>query len=137
MVHALEKAHSLLKPDGVLIDIHDLPEFPEFEVHTGGQAHYAGKMLDNSRFERLRQTDAALAQAVSQNLFVVAVERVFDYNIHADSLDAFREWLDVQWDTSYLPDETAKLINDLMRQGGATAAIIIDRSARMTRLRAI
>ena len=50
MVHALEIAHSLLKRDGLLIDIHPSGQRPQFEVHVKGRVLLAGHVEETDDF---------------------------------------------------------------------------------------
>jgi hypothetical protein len=135
MVHALEKTHSLLQPGGLLIDLHDTTSRPQLEFHTGTQKTSIGEVLDDTGFQRLRQTDEAVAQVIADKLFMVDAEQTFDYQTHIETLEDFHAWLDDTWDTSYLDDATLRRVVDLLI-GTDDGRLIIHRSARMTRLKA-
>jgi len=50
MVHALEITHSLLKPGGLLIDIHPTSQPPRVEIHRDGEILLAGYVDDRDDF---------------------------------------------------------------------------------------
>lgn len=135
MVHALEKAGRLLNNGSKLLEAHDLTRSFRVEVRRAGISATAGRIQSRNKFERLRQTDAAIASVVRNGLFIPEDERVLDYNIYIDSLDAFSEWLDKQWEGTYLSEKTSEAIDEMMRKANEKPEIVIHRSARMMRLR--
>jgi hypothetical protein len=136
MVHALKKTHSLLRPGGLLIDLHDSTQRPQLVGHAGGQPTPIGEVLDDSGFLRLRQTDEAIAKVIGEGLFVTDAEETFDYETHIETLEDFHTWLDDAWDTSYLDNATLRRVIDLLIDAD-DSRLIIHRTARMTRLKAI
>jgi hypothetical protein len=137
MVHALEKVHGLLQPDGIVIDIHDIATPPRLAVHTGRQSIDVGRVLDHTDFRKLRKTDRALTRVVENKLLLIEDRCAFEYKTRADSLDALCAWLSRDEGTMYLPDATANLAEDLMSNSGEDAIILIHTSAWMTRLRPV
>lgn len=133
MVHALKRTHNLLKPGGLLIDLHDLTTRPQLAGRTGEHSTPIGEVLDDTGFQRLRQADEAIAQVIDDGLFVVDAEQTFDYETHFETLEEFHEWLDDAWDTSYLDDATMGRVIDLLIDAD-DSTLIMQRTARMTRL---
>lgn len=135
MVHALGKTRSLLQPGGTLLIVHDLPQAPRIEVHGGEREKYAGLLLSRTDFEDQRLADQALDQALKEGLFIRDEVQIFEYLIHADSLEDLNEQLDETWETAFIPQGTVDSIVDLMRDAGEGAEIILRMLARITRLR--
>jgi len=85
MVHALEEIHRLLKPDGVLIDIHPVSEPWPIEIHQGGTVDLVGLLSVRQWFFEFEQADIALAEVTQRGLFAVERNAVFDLPTHYDS----------------------------------------------------
>ena len=135
MVHALQLAHSLLQPDGLLINMHDLPILHGIEVHSAGTAIKAGWLLDSVDYEGERSAWNALARVVSEGCFLLEDEQDFNFNVHVDSVQELREWLAEGWETAVLPDKTIQRVEDILRQVGQEGEIVLKVPARMTKLR--
>ena len=134
MVHALEKASRLLQNGSKLIEAHDIPRSFLIAVRTAEKTVPAGRIQSHNKFEQLRQTDAALAAVVRNGMYIPEQEQILDYKIYVDSLDDFSEWLNKQWEGTYLSKKTSKTIDNMMRSGSEKTEIVICRSARMRRL---
>jgi hypothetical protein len=100
MVHALERAHHYLRPDGYLIDVHPTPEQARLEIGFGTDVVDLSIVddIDESRGPRTRhaRADAALAEAVARGWFVVEEHEEFQFRRYADGVaemqDHFRTW---------------------------------------------
>jgi hypothetical protein len=135
MVHALKIAHSMLKPEGLLINVHNLPVPHIIEVRAAGTVIKAGWLTDNTDFESERSALDALAGVVSEGIFLLEDERDFSFNVHADDLHELQEWLAEWWETAVLPDKTIQRVEDILRQAGQTANVVLKVPTRMIRLR--
>jgi hypothetical protein len=91
MGHALMKALTLLKTDGILIDMQEMPHMRWLEVHSGDQVSPAGSLRDEVDFEDIKIGHQALARAVEDGLFIVKEERVLDGYTYAESLEELRD----------------------------------------------
>jgi hypothetical protein len=69
MVHALEITRSLLKPDGLLIDIHPTGDPPFVEVHVDGEVRLAGYLEETDNFVEYLEADDALTNVTRRGLF--------------------------------------------------------------------
>jgi hypothetical protein len=127
----------LLRPGGALINVHDLPVHHLIEVHSAGDSVKAGWLLDNEEYAPERSAFDALARVVTDGDFQLEDERDFDFNVHVDQLQEFRDWLEEGWESAVLPDRTLQRLEELLRQGGQRATIVLRVPARMTLLRAI
>lgn len=135
MVHALQLARSQLKPDGLLLNVHDLPVPHAVEVRTAGIAIKAGWLLDSVDFRDERAALNALAQVVAEGSFLLEDEKDFVFNVHMDDLPEFQKWLADGWESAFLPDATIERVNDIVEQVSQQAKIVLKVPARMTRLR--
>ncbi len=86
MVHALEKIHELLEPDGRLIDIHPSGEPPPIEVRVGQQVTVVGWMKETDDFVEYAQASAALSEAIERGWLDVERKGMFEFVTHADSI---------------------------------------------------
>jgi len=136
MVHALEKCHSLLKPDGYLVDIHALTHPPLIEIESEDGLITAGPLLDRSNFQRYRQAFEAIETIVETHLFALDFKKSAGYQIHIDSYKSFQDWLAEQWDTSYLSLETNELIKDSLSASSSASRLVVSKKAQVTVLRA-
>lgn len=137
MGHALEKAHRLLKPGGVLMESHFTGEPFSLEVHYQGEVKHAGPIDRVNDFEMFKQAKAALDQAVKAGLFWPVAERVFDYLVYADSLEALREWWDESSSHLIIDDRVVRKVNKLVLGTGGTAQVALRRQVRVGRLKRV
>jgi hypothetical protein len=95
MVHALEEIHSLLKPNGFLIDIHPVAEHSSIEIHRNGKIKLVGKLEVRQWCFDYQQADTALTEIVQRGLFTVEQKGIFDtltyYNSPAEMGAALKE----------------------------------------------
>jgi hypothetical protein len=136
MVHALKHAHSMLQPEGLLINVHDIPIPHIIEVHSAGTVIKAGWILDSMDFDSERFAFNALTRVVSEGDFLLEDERDFSFNVHADDVKELQEWLFEWWETAVLPDSTIQRTDDILRQVGQAANVVLKVPTRMTKLRA-
>ncbi|MBI1882083.1 MAG: hypothetical protein HYR94_28240 [Chloroflexi bacterium] len=123
MVHVLEKAHRLLKPDGMLMESHFTGE-PFSLERTGG-------------FETFKQAKAALDQAVKGGLFWPVAKRVFDYLVYADSLNTLHEWVAEPSSQLIIDDRVARKVNGLVLGTGGAAKVVLRRRVRVGTLKRV
>jgi hypothetical protein len=85
MVHALEEIHRLLKPSGVLIDIHPVSEPSPIEIHRDGKIDLAGHLSVHQWCIDFERADHALAEIVQRGLYYFEQKVMFDTLTHYDS----------------------------------------------------
>jgi hypothetical protein len=85
MVHALEKIHRLLKPNGFLIDIHPVAEPSSIEIRRNGKFDLVGHMEVHQWCVDFEQADNALAEIVQRGMFTVEHRGTFDTLTYYDS----------------------------------------------------
>ena len=137
MVHALKHAHSMIHPEGLLINVHDIPIPHVIKVHSAATDIMAGWIMDSADFMNERLAFNALARVVSEGYFLLEDEQDFVFKVHADDVHELQEWLAEWWEKAILPDKTIQRVEDILRQIGQTANVVLEVPARMTRLRAV
>jgi hypothetical protein len=135
MVHALRQTHRLLRPNGLLISVHDLPTPQVIEIHARGTLNKVGWLLDRDDFENTRSSLNALAQVVADRDFILEDEQDFPYNIYADDLPELQRWLSEWWASAILTDKTALRLEELTQDASQPTSIVLALRARMTKLR--
>jgi hypothetical protein len=85
MVHALDKSQLFLHPQGILLNVHDLPRPLCIENHSGGGNFFAGYLLSYIDFMEQRLADEALLQVVEQRHFASKEQHLFNYFVCADT----------------------------------------------------
>jgi hypothetical protein len=135
MVHALEKIHELLQPDGRLIDIHPSGEPPPIEVCIGQRATVVGWMKETDDFIEYAQASAALSQAVECGWFDVERKGVFEYVTQADSVSDLRDYLAKEWKDAILDEAVAVRAEQLLGTVEHDKGLIVREPIRIARLR--
>ena len=137
MVHALERSHKLLVPGGKLLDFHSLPIPPQIDLEFKNGTAPAGPLLDRTNFETYRQAFEALDEVVGRRLFALELGYRDEYHILMDTYDDFEEWLNDQWDTSYLPLPTDAAIQKALEETETVKRFVVTRQAKVTGLAAL
>jgi hypothetical protein len=135
MVHALETIHRLLKPDGLLIDIHPTSEPASIEVRSGPYTTLAGWVQEPDDYAEYDLADAALARVVAGGLFRVERQGVFEFVWHADTLDDLRAFMAEDWKEATIDDITAGRIEERMSTPERDKEIVVRESIRIARLK--
>jgi hypothetical protein len=90
MVHALRKIHSLLKPNGVLLDMR-----PALQ-HRGVGIRQEGRPVELGHFRELmdddRAANRALQQVLRERLFRRTRQLKFQVYRYADTFEEFEDW---------------------------------------------
>ena len=97
MVHALATIHSLLKPDGVLIDLRPKGIPAEFWGHHGASSELLGHIQETDDFIEYRQAAWAMEQAIDNKWFRLQDSGEYDFIIHADSFAELKSYLAADW----------------------------------------
>jgi len=137
MVHALQDVHKILRPDGVVVNIHDHPIPNLIEVHTPLTVAKIGWLTDKTDFVSERSAFSALVQVVADGQYVLEDECDFDYNIHAGDQDELKQYLSDCWESAILPERTSQRIAAAIREADEQPDLVIIVPTRMTKLRAV
>jgi hypothetical protein len=145
MVHALVEIRRLLKPDGVLIDIHPIPEGYTIEVVQHGRILFAERKRETCS-EDVVCAEEALAECVERNLFAVDRRAEFDFLTYGSSIRELREYWDElnAYEGDPKDEETIARVEKLyakvmqiMQETGVGAEVAIHERARIARLRPV
>ncbi len=91
MVHALQEAHRVLKPKGILIDLRPTPAHRRLGLGEGRRWQLVGllhEVLDDDH-----AADAAVSQVVRKGLFRRESRTQFQFDRVMDTVDEVRTWL--------------------------------------------
>jgi hypothetical protein len=135
MVHALEKIHRLLEPDGRLIDIHPTGDPPPIAIRIGQQTAIVGRMKETDDFVEYAQASDALAQVVRRGLFALEREGTFEFVTYADSASEWREYLAKEWKDAILDSVVAAKVEELLSVPEPDRELILREQVRIARLR--
>ena len=146
MVHALEEIHRLLKPNGVLIDIHPVSEPLPIEIHQAGKVDLVGLLSVRQWCYEFEQADIALAEIIRRGIFTVERNALFDLPTHytsavelgtdlKESVKVFAR--DAQAAIEPLPHVEALTARaeELMRAAVSEAELIVHERTHISRLR--
>jgi SAM-dependent methyltransferase len=145
MVHALEEIHRLLKSDGILIDIHPIPEGYFIKALQGNKILFAERKRETCS-EDVFHAENALAESVERNLFSVDRRAEFDFLTYASSVRELRDY----WEELNAFDDTPKdeaiiareedlyaQVEEIMQASGAGVEVAIHERVRIARLRPV
>lgn len=135
MVHALEITHSLLEPDGFLLDIHPSSDPPPIEVRLGERTYLAGWLKEADDYIEYINADQALQSVVERGLFTIENSGVFTFNTYAGSLEDLRNYLDEVWEDAQIEDQVAGRVEELWSSPIRDKEIILREVVRISRLR--
>jgi len=105
MVHALQTIHTLLKPDGCLLDLRPRGLPAELSALTGSGWQGLGQIQETDDFVEYRQAAEAVAQVLERGLFALEQKGQYDYLIYADSLGELQEYLAEEWTDAVIPPQ--------------------------------
>jgi SAM-dependent methyltransferase len=145
MVHALEEIRRLLKPGGILIDIHPIPEGYLIKALQGDRILFAERKRETCSEDVLHAEDA-LAESVERDLFAVDRRAEFDLLTYASSVRELRDYWEELNAFEDDPKDEAIIareedlyaqVEEIMRASGAGAEVAIHERARIARLRPV
>ena len=137
MVHALQQVHSILQPNGVLINVYDLPTPQMIEVRLLENVERVGFLTDSENYEPTIAAFNALAQVVADGYFNLEEQQDFSFNIYADYLKELQDWLAEWWSTAIIPTRSLQRIEELMQDARPRTRIVLALRARMIKLRVV
>jgi hypothetical protein len=135
MVHALEKIHTLLKPDGILLDIHPTNEPAALAVRLREQLIPAGWLHESDDYVEYEWADEALQRSVDTGRFKLERTGTFDFIWHADSITDLRSYLAEEWKDASIDDVTAMRIEELLKLPVQDKEILVSEAIRLARYR--
>lgn len=135
MVHALEKLHRLLKPDGLLIDIHPTAEPASIEARISARTTLAGWLQETDDYAEYEHADEALAQAVRKRWFDVERQGTFEFVTYANDVAELRAFLAEEWEDARIDDMTVTRVDELMSTPERDKEVTLRESVRIARLK--
>ncbi len=135
MVHALKTIHDLLKPDGILLDIHPTNEPAAIAVRLREQLIPAGWLQESDDYVEYEWADEALQQVVGDKRFAPAQAGTFQFVLHADSMSDLRAYLAEEWKDAIVDDVTAMRIEELLKLPVHDKEILISEAVHIARYR--
>jgi hypothetical protein len=135
MVHALEKIQQLLKPAGILLDIHPTNEMAAIAVRLQEQLIPAGWLNESDDYVEYEWADEALQLVVGSGQFVLERVGTFEFVWHADALNDLRTYLAEEWQDAIIDDVTAMRIEELLKLPVHDKEILVSEAIRIARYR--
>ncbi len=135
MVHALEHIRSLLKPGGVLIDIHPNEKQTPVVVRCGDALETVGLIHEDDDYAEYRQANAALTDVLGRGLYTHERAGEFTFVTHAASIDDLRGYLAEEWKDAIVDDTTERSARRLMSACAEANEVQIRETLSITRLR--
>ena len=135
MVHALETIRDLLKPGGILLDIHPTNEPATIDVRLREQIIPAGWISESDDYVEYEWADEAAAAAVDNGLFAQERCGTFKFVWHADSMSELRAYLAEEWKDAIVDDVTAMRIEELLKLPVQDKDILVSEAIRIARYR--
>jgi hypothetical protein len=145
MVHALEEIRRLLKPQGILIDMHPDPTHYAVKVFHNGRVLFDEPKPENFS-EDVAQAEAALAQVVERRLFVLEQSAECDFLTYGSSVAELRAYWDEANAYEGTEDDPVKVAreeeqfaraDEVMRAAGEGAEVAIQERVRMARMKPV
>ena len=148
MVHALEEIHRLVKPTGILIDIHPVAEPSPIELHQDEKIELVGDLSVRQWCSDYQHADEALTEIKQRGLFMVERQGMFNSLTYYDSVAEMRtDWKeaidkfarDAQSIDESVPqaEAMAARAEELMQAAGSEAELIVGERVHISRLKPI
>jgi hypothetical protein len=130
MVHALREGRRMLKPDGILLEMHAYPVPPAVEIHAEGLVLQVGHVEDRSDFAEERSASRAVESVMAEGLFTRRSAVDYEFELQADTFDELLDWLGENWETVYTPETVVTRARQEMARA-RDAVTILRMAARM------
>lgn len=145
MVHALEEIHRLLKPDGMLINIHPVSEGYFIKVIQGDRTIFAERKRETCS-EDVIHAEEAIAQVIKRSIFAVDQDTEFDFLTYASSIPELHAYWEEQTAFDDRPDDEAMVereeklfaqVEEIMQRSGEGTQVAIHEKVRIMRLKSL
>jgi 2-polyprenyl-3-methyl-5-hydroxy-6-metoxy-1,4-benzoquinol methylase len=135
MVHALETVHSLLKPGGVLVDIHLGTEKAGILAQVNGKEYFLDSVEETDDYIEYKQANEALAQVIERGLFTIEEAGQFTFLIHAATIEEMREYLTANWKDAILNESVDIKARELLTPSIERYGIFVREEILITRFK--
>jgi hypothetical protein len=131
MVDALRRAHRMIAPHGMVVDVH--PTAAAVPVGVNGRT--IGHVAIDGGIERHAAADAAIPAVVYDRLF--ALERVveFDFFTYGDTIDELRDYIVENWRDARIDDDVVQRTRLALAEAPAGVRPRVLERVRLTILR--
>jgi len=129
MVHALHRIRKLLKPGGVLIDIHPGSRRPELFVRLRSGRRFTGYLEETDNFVEYAQAQSALKEAVQDGTFRLDHSGEFTFVTHADTMPDLQDYLAENWKDAILTPEVLANATAACTQPGVQGIELVEQIA--------
>jgi hypothetical protein len=111
MVDALRRAHRMVRPGGLVIDLHPTAEIAAVEVGTRS----TGRIEGGDAPLRHAAAGAALATVLDEGLFAVDAAIDFTFYTYADTVDELRDYIADNWRNARIDETVVQRTRDVLR----------------------
>jgi hypothetical protein len=138
MVDALRRAHSLLAPAGMVIDVHPTPEPAHLEIAAGSEFVRVADRIDDGSVSGPRQrhmaADAAVETCLSAGVFTRAAATDFTFRTYANTVEELLNYLAMKWKQLHFATADLSRARDLLARREGQAVVVTERvsAARLT-----
>jgi hypothetical protein len=133
MVHALETVHTLIKPGGILLDIHPGVNKAWVEAKVNGKEYYLDVVDETDDYIEYGQANSALAQAEKNLLFGMDEAGKFEFIIHAGTMKEMREFLAENWKDAILNESIDGKAREYFSKAADSYEVLIREEVLITR----
>jgi hypothetical protein len=132
MVDALQRAHRLVRPGGVVVDLHPTMALASVEVGP----HMTGRVEVDDGPLRHAAAGAALIRVIDAGLFVVDGAVEFTFHTYGDSIEELRAYVEENWVNARIDESVVDRTRAALRAAPG-ARLRIREDVRLTRLHPI
>ena len=137
MVHALEKIYSLLKPEGILLNIQPDDQPRPIEIHGREGVREAGRSKHRQNFLPYKQAMAAVAGAVGNGAFVVEREETFSFLDEFDTVAEMEEYVAENWENSIMGEDVLQRARELEQEIEGDTKAVVNEGVLIQRLKRV
>lgn len=116
-MHALEKIHHSLGPQGVLLDLHPQPEHAGVEVWQGGRVERLGDVGQEEDIRDILEARDRLDLVEGEGWYITERRRFFDLLSHFPSAEDWLEYQERKGYTGVVSEELLASANRLLATG--------------------
>lgn len=135
MVHALQRIWYLLKPNGLLIDIHPTNELATLTVRVGQQFMPAGWIYEWDDYIEYEWADNALQRALNVKWFELERRSEFSFVWYTDSMEELRSYLTEEWRDALIDEVTFMRAQELLGTPDRDKEVIVREAIKIARYR--
>ena len=116
MVDALRRAHEIVTPSGLVVDLHPTAAVASVEVG----AHSTGRVDGGDAPLRHAAAGAALATVLDAGLFAVDRAVEFTFYTYGDTIEELRDYIEENWRNGRIEETVVRRTRDALRDAPGT-----------------